>query len=331
MQSTRLLAILLKLQAQGRLPAAALAEAFEVSVRTIYRDIDALSAAGVPVYAERGRAGGFLLRGGYRTRLTGLDRPEAEALFFAGVPFAAVQLGLGAALESTRLKLLAALPEAAQRDAERVASRFHLDPVAWFQGPDEQALLPQLASAVWSGCMLQMRYESWKGRVTRRVAPLGLVLKGGLWYLVAAVGAQPRTYRVASIEALTIERESPAPLPPPRFELRRYWAAFAGDYEARMSAGRATVRARGEGLKALTRLGAATAQAVNNAVASKVRDGAGWLRFEIPIESVEAAVGDFLRLAPDVQALGPPELRRALRAAARRLNEIYGGAPLRKS
>lgn len=322
MQSTRLLSILLRLQARGRVSAPALAEALEVSVRTVYRDIDALSAAGVPVYAERGRGGGFALRDGYRTHLTGLDRPEAEALFFAGVPHAAAQLGLGAALENTRLKLLAALPETERRNAERVASRFHLDPVAWFHGPDEQALLPPLAAAVWAGCMLRLRYESWKGPVRRRVAPLGLVLKGGLWYLVAAVGAQPRTYRVGSIEALEVERETPAPPPPAGFSLRCHWEQFARDYEARMSSGRATVRANAAGLKALSRLNAATAKAVARARPPEGGNEA-WTRLDVPVESVEAAARDLLRLAPDVQALAPPELRQTLKRATRTLAAIY--------
>lgn len=172
MQASRLLSILLRLQLEGRISARALAQVFEVSVRTIYRDIDALSAAGVPVYAEKGRRGGFQLRDGYRTRLTGLDRPEAESLFLAGAPYAATQLGLGAALETMRLKLLASLPEATAREAERVSSRFHLDPVAWFQGPDEQRLLPELGAAVWTGRKVQLRYDSWKGVVERSVAPL---------------------------------------------------------------------------------------------------------------------------------------------------------------
>src|SRR5690349_15109827 len=133
MLASRLLSILLTLQARGRATAAELAETFEVSVRTIYRDIDELSGAGVPVYAEKGRNGGFRLLDGYRTRLTGLDRSEAEALFLAGLPGAAAQLGLGEALARMRLKLLAALPEAARADAERIASRFHIDPVGWFQ------------------------------------------------------------------------------------------------------------------------------------------------------------------------------------------------------
>ena len=318
MQSSRLLSILLKLQTQGRISAQALAQSFEVSVRTIYRDIDALSAAGVPVLAEKGRSGGFELRAGYRTHLTGLDRPEAQSLFLAGVPFAAEQLGLGPALETTRLKLLAALPEPDRRDAERVASRFHLDPVAWFQGPDAQRLLPELASAVWTRRMLQMRYDSWKGVVERRVAPLGLVLKGGLWYLVGAAGGQPRTYRVASMQALKVE-DTPAPVLP-GFDLKRYWDHFARDYEARMQASQARVRVRPTALKALARLSHATALAV---AAAGPPSKAGWVVLTIPIESIEVAVGELLRLGPDVQALGPPPLRRALRRAVHALSTAY--------
>ena len=321
MQSSRLLSILLRLQARGRLSAQVLAAELEVSVRTIYRDIDSLSAAGVPVYAEKGRQGGFVLRDGYRTQLTGLDRPEAESLFLAGAPFAAAQLGLGPALESTRLKLLAALPEPARQGAQRVASRFHLDPVAWFQGPEVQGVLPQLAAAVWSGRLLQMRYDSWKGVVERRVSPLGLVLKGGLWYLVAAVGTQPRTYRVSSIEALVVE-DGPASVPP-RFDLQRYWTLFALDYEARMQSGRASLRVRPAALRRLAVLSHATAQAV---AAAGPADRAGWHRIEIPIESDEAAVGDLLRLGPEVQVLAPASLRRAMRRAVEALYAVYGPA-----
>lgn len=319
MRSSRLLSILLRLQASGRVPAQALADALEVSVRTIYRDIDALSAAGVPIYAEMGRQGGFALRDGYRTRLTGLDRPEAETLFLAGLPFVAEQLGLKAALASTRLKLLAALPPEAQQDAQRVASRFHLDPVAWFQGPDEHSVLPELAAAVWSGRRVAMRYDSWKGAVERRVSPLGLVLKAGLWYLVAAVGSQPRTYRVASIEQLTVEDE-PVQVPP-RFDLQRYWDRASREYEARMQSGRARVRARPDALRPLARMSHAMAQAVARA---GPLNRAGWHEFEIPVESVEVAVGDLLRLGPDVQALAPRELRIALRRAVAALLAVYG-------
>src|ERR1051326_1033645 len=160
MLASRLLSILMLLQTRGRMSASALARTFEVSVRTIHRDIDELSAAGIPVYADRGRNGGFQLMDGYRTKLTGLTQPEAEAIFLAGLPGPAAQLGLSDLLSAARLKLLAALPPAVQADAERIASRFHLDPVAWFRGTDPLPALQTIARAVWSHRYLKLRYRA---------------------------------------------------------------------------------------------------------------------------------------------------------------------------
>jgi predicted DNA-binding transcriptional regulator YafY len=318
MQQSRLLSILLRLQTQGRVSAKAMAETFEVSIRTIYRDIDQLSAAGVPVYAETGRNGGFQLLDGYRTRLTGLDRPEAESLFLAGLPFAAEQLGMGAALDTTRMKLLAALPEAMRADAEKVTKRFHADPVAWFQDAEEHRHLPDLAAAVWAGRQIQIRYDSWEKIVDRQLSPLGLVLKGGIWYLVGAVGAQPRTYRVASILDMSVL--DTAVIVPPKFDLKTYWAAFARDYETRMQSGTARIRAKQPALKELARLSAAMARAVAHA---KPEDADGWRTLTIPTESTPATVRDLLRFGADVQALGPSELVRAMRAAVHDLAKLY--------
>src|ERR1700759_5658940 len=150
MLASRLLSILMLLQARGRMSATALAEEFEVLVRTIHPDIAQLSAAGIPVYAERGRSGGFALMDGYRTKLTGLTQPEAEALFLAGLPGPVAQLGLSDVLSAARMKLLAALPANMQPSAERIAARFHLDPVAWFHGADPLPSLQTVARAVWS-------------------------------------------------------------------------------------------------------------------------------------------------------------------------------------
>src|SRR3954468_8478197 len=144
MRASRLLSILLLLQTRGRMTAQALADEFETSVRTIYRDIDQLSAAGVPVYADRGRAGGFQLMEGYRTQLTGLSSAEAETLFLAGLPGPAAQLGLGDAMAQAQLKLLAALPAEGRQGAARVASRFHLDPIGWFRSAEHADVLPSL-------------------------------------------------------------------------------------------------------------------------------------------------------------------------------------------
>src|SRR5579862_4010287 len=172
MQASRLLSILLLLQTRGRMTAQALADEFEVSVRTIYRDVDQLSAAGVPVYADRGRLGGFQLLDGYRTKLTGLTPAEAEALFLSGLPGPAADLGLGEAMAQAQLKLLAALP--GREGAGRIVARFHLDPVGWFRGPERTDHLPALAEAVWNSRTIRIRYESWKDVVDRDLEPLGL-------------------------------------------------------------------------------------------------------------------------------------------------------------
>ena len=321
MIASRLLSILLTLQARGRATAAELAESFEVSVRTIYRDIDELSAAGVPVYAEKGPGGGFKLLDGYRTRLTGLDRGEAEALFLAGLPGAAAQLGLGEALARMRLKLLAALPGPARQDAERIAARFHLDPVAWFRGPDEQAILPDLALAVWERRTARIRYDSWKGVVEREITPLGVVLKAGLWYAVARVGADVRTYRVASILDFVVGPPADGPVEP--FDLPAYWAGFSRDYERRMQAGRARVRVRPDALRALARASSAIAEAIEAAASP---DADGWRVVDIPMESIGQATTELLSLGPRVEVLEPAELRAAVRAAAEDLLAIYGDA-----
>src|SRR5947207_5470736 len=232
MLASRLLKLLLLLQTRGRMSASELTHEFEVSVRTIHRDIDQLSAAGVPVYADRGRSGGFKLMDGYRTKLTGLTQQEAEALLLAGLPGPAAQLGLSDLLSAARLKLLAALPANMQRDAERIASRFHLDPVAWFRGADPPLALQTVARAVWSERILKIRYRNNGEIYPRKLGPLGLVLKGGVWYLVAQSGKSIRTYRVAQIvEAETSDEEFGRP---ERFDLAAHWERASRSYETRV-------------------------------------------------------------------------------------------------
>src|SRR4051812_8445773 len=172
MRASRLLSILLLLQARGRMTAEELAREFEVSVRTIYRDVDQLSAADVPIYADRGPAGGFQLLDGYRTKLTGLSPAEAKTLSLAGLPGPAAQLGLADVLTAAQLKLSAALPERARASAGRVAARFHLDPVGWFRGADDAKSLPDIANAVWNEKCLDVSYRFFGGAVARRIYPL---------------------------------------------------------------------------------------------------------------------------------------------------------------
>jgi predicted DNA-binding transcriptional regulator YafY len=321
MRASRLLSILILLQMRGRLSAEALAQEFEVSVRTIYRDIDQLSAAGVPVYAERGRAGGFQLLDGYRTRLTGFTPAEADALLLAGVGGAASDLGIGAEAAAAQLKLLASLPPDSGASAQRVASRFHLDPINWYSRAESIDILPALASAVWSEKRIRIRYESWTDLVTRDVDPLGLVLKAGIWYLVAGVKRQPRTYRVSNIRELEIL--GAAGKRPARFDLGRYWTTWAKEFEARLMKERAVVKLSPAGLRGL--------RGVNEAAAEVARESGqpckpdGWIKADIPIESISHATGQMLRLGADVEVLKPQALREAVAREARKVAELYGG------
>ncbi len=202
MRADRLLSLLLLLQNRGLMTAPGLAAELEVSVRTVYRDIEALGAAGVPVRAERGPQGGYRLMAGYRTRLTGLTDAEAGSLFLAGLPGPAGDLGLGAVLASAQLKVEAALPGELADQARRVRERFHLDAPAWFRDADPVPHLERIAGAVWERRVLRTRYRRWRGEVDREVRPLGLVLKGGIWYLVALSEGVVRTYRVSRFQAV---------------------------------------------------------------------------------------------------------------------------------
>jgi predicted DNA-binding transcriptional regulator YafY len=325
MRASRLLSILMLLQAKGRVSASALADEVEVSLRTIYRDIDELSAAGVPVYAERGRAGGFQLLDGWRTRLTGLTALEAQALFLAGLPGPAAELGLAEVMEAAQQKLLAALPAGWQGDARRVGARFHLDPVGWFRDSAPVDHLPTIADSVWNERRLKIRYESWSGIVDREIAPLGLVLKSGIWYLAAAIGDDRRTYRLSNIRALSVLDESFAR--PPDFDLAAYWAESTRRFEAEIYRDTATLRVSPRGLKLLREMSAAVAEAA--ARGAEAPDGEGWTRLVIPIESIDHAAHELIKLGAEAEVLAPAPLRERLGETARRLAALYATGPRR--
>ncbi|WP_412539550.1 YafY family protein [Longispora sp. K20-0274] len=299
----RLLSVLLSLQKHGRRTARELASELEVSVRTIYRDIEALGAAGVPVYAERGPAGGYRLLDGYRTRLTGMTPDEAEALALVGLPGTAAELGLGAVLTAAELKLHAALPTT----SGRVRERFHLDPAGWFQAPDDTPWLGAVADAVWRGVRLTLRYRRWTEprEVTRTVDPLGVVLKAGRWYLVAAAEGTLRTYRVSKV--LHAEPLAEECTRPEGFDLAAHWGGHTAWFEARQYKGVAHVRLSPRGLDLLPgMLGTTVARAAADTAGTP--DADGWVGATIPVESPRMAVSDLLRLGVDVELLGPPEL-----------------------
>ena len=329
MRASRVLSLLMLLQARGRMSAQALARELEVSVRTVHRDVDELSAAGVPIWADRGRAGGLQLQPGWRTRVDGLTAPEAQAMFLGGLPGPAAELGLGEAMASAQLKLLAALPEGWREDARRVSSRFHLDPIDWYRGPAATDHLPAIARAVWGERRIDVRYESWRGVVERELDPLGLVLKAGVWYLVARAGgasagkgAALRTYRLSNILALTIAEEGFQR--PKEFDLAVWWQASTRRFESELYQGSAALRVSPAGLKQLRTLGAALADAADASAGRP--DARGWRRVSIPIESVSHAAGLVLRLGAEAQVVEPAELRQALLDRLDAIAAVYRGA-----
>lgn len=326
-RDSRLLSLLLRLQARGGMSAQALARALEVSVRTIHRDIDRLSAAGVPVWAERGRMGGFRLQPGWSIGLSRLTEGEANALLLAGLPGPAAELGLGSQAVSAQLKLLEALPETLRSQAMRVSARFHLDPIDWYQLKADQRHLSEVADAVWSCRTLRLRYESWKGIKTHDLEPLGLVLKAGVWYLVAQRAGQgadesARTFRLDNILALTV-REATFSYPP-GFDLAAYWQAATRRFETELYTDTATLRVTARGLKAFSYFHAAVARAARESAAPDP-SRRGWQRVTVPIESLEQAAGELLKLGPEAEVLAPRALRRLIQRTISQLGVLYLG------
>ena len=324
MRASRLVSILLLLQSKGRMTAQELADELEVSVRTVYRDMDSLAAAGIPLYGEAGHEGGYRLIDGYRTRLTGLTTGEAESLFFTGLPSAAADLGLGAAVTAAQLKLMAALPPELRDRAGRVAERFHLDAPSWYRDADSAPQLGGVAAAVWDQRVIRIRYLRWEKpqQITREIEPYGLVFKAGRWYLVAAAGATKRTYRISRILDLetldaTFERDS-------TFDLATYWEEYLRHFDQRRNVDSATIRISP---RALARLPEVAEPAVVEAARRTTQpDTHGWFRVTIPVDEPGQALADLFRLAPDIEIIHPAELRAAMIENVRALSLLYNSS-----
>lgn len=314
MRADRLLSILLLLQAHGRLPARALAERLEVSERTILRDMDALSTAGVPVYAERGRRGGWQLTDDYRTDLTGLTEAELRSVVVATAPGVLADLGLGEAADRALAKLLAGLSPARREQAEATRGYLHVDPSGWRRSQDAAPALPALEAALRLGRRVAMTYRRAfeEARVDREVDPLGLVAKGATWYLVAAVGEQVRTYRASRIEAVRV-LDDPARRPND-FELAAWWAGSRAEYEARLPTFHALVRIAPDAM-ARARWGWRFGR-----IEEELPPGAdGWVPCRLRFDTLEVAAEGVLGLGPDAEVIEPAELRERVLGAARAL------------
>ncbi|MYX97554.1 WYL domain-containing protein [Streptomyces sp. SID486] len=325
MSAGRLLSVLLLLQSRGRMSARGLADELGVSVRTAYRDLARLQASGVPVYAEPGRAGGYQLVDGYRTRLNGMSEGEARALFLAGLPGPAADLGLAAEVTAARLKLLAALPTGLREEAARTAAVFHLDAPGWYREPEQTSYLTLLVDAVTKQRAIDVHYRRWRApqEVHRRLRPYGLVLKSGVWYLVAATKNRTATYRVTHILEATLTDEHFDR--PKDFDLGAYWTSYLDDFRTRRFTGTATVRLSPRGRRRLPdNLPPEVVRAVD-VTATAIGDE-GWVEAVIPTESTEHACGELLRLGIDVEVVAPAELRQAMADTVDVLARTYGSA-----
>ncbi|MFF1642830.1 helix-turn-helix transcriptional regulator [Streptomyces sp. NPDC058246] len=324
MRAARLIKMVLLLQSRPSMTAAELARELEVSERTITRDAQALSEAGVPVYADRGRAGGYRLVGGYRTRLTGLARSEAEALFLSGVPGALREMGLEDAASAARLKVSAALLPSV-RDASRAAAqRFHLDAPAWFSEPETPELLPAVADAVWDDRRIVARYRRGEAEVERSLEPYGLVLKAGVWYVCARVpdaeAGSFRVYRIDRFTAVTLDEERFRR--DGEFDLPGFWRERADQFARSILRAEVVVRVSPDGVRRLPYvLDPASAEEALDAPGAP--DARGWVTVTLPVESEEVAHTQLSGLGPEVEVLSPATLRDRFARDAVRLAELY--------
>ncbi|GAA3849976.1 WYL domain-containing protein [Streptomyces lacrimifluminis] len=340
MRAARLIKMVLLLQSTPSMTAAELARELEVSERTVTRDAQALSEAGVPVYADRGRAGGYRLIGGYRTRLTGLARGEAEALFLSGVPGALREMGLEDTASAARLKVAAALLPSL-RDAPRTAAqRFHLDAPAWFSEPTVPELLPAVADAVWDDRPVLARYRRGPGDtdVERTLEPYGLVLKAGVWYLCARVpehaGPEPgpgpfRVYRVDRFTSVQVTGQAPGPharfTRDAGFDLPAFWEERAEQFARSILRAEVVVRLSAEGARRLPYT-VDPVSARDALSAGGEPDGQGRVTVTLGVESAEVAHTQLAALGPEAEVLAPPELRARFARDAQRLAALYSSS-----
>lgn len=320
MRADRLLSILMMLQIRGHATAHELAERLEVSERTIYRDIEALSAAGVPVYAERGPGGGCMLAEGYRTNLTGLTETEVRTLFTPGVAAPLSDLGAGKALEAALLKLLAALPVAHRQNIERTRQRLYMDAAAWYRSNEEAPFLQMLQEAIWHDRCILLTYRKSNGEmIERRIEPLGLVAKAGIWYMVALSFGEYRVFRVSRVRGVIITDE---PCQRPKdFDLEKFWAAWSVDFQATWPQYPVTLRVSPLFVPILSQvMGENIHKAIEEA---PLPDAEGWITITYTFETFEVARSNCIRFGTMVEVLEPEELRQGVRQFAASIVAFY--------
>jgi predicted DNA-binding transcriptional regulator YafY len=292
----------------------------EVSERTIYRDINALSIAGVPVYGESGPEGGYSLVDSYRTNLTGLTEGEVRALFMLSIPAPLADLGMSQEFRAALLKLSAALPDTRRRDEEKVRQCFHLDSTWWRQGEERVPHLQAAHQAVWQNRKLQIVYRpQFAIEIERLVAPYGLVAKAGVWYLVCARNDAIQVHRISDLLNARVSDESFEH--PASFDLAAFWEEWCVEYELLLSDFTATVRIAPYFIPELPRQ-------FGNRIRSKIAqaelpDAEGWIKLELSFESFEAARDRILSFGRGVEVLEPRALHRSVLDYAEQIVALY--------
>lgn len=316
MRADRLLALMLLLQTRGKLTAKVLAEELGVSRRTILRDVDALSLAGVPIFAEGGHDGGIALDEQYRTTLTGLHTPEVQTLYIASNAAVLRDVGLGEAAERLLLKLLAALPAVHQPTVDHIRQRLMIDAAWWWRDAQPPPFWDDLQLAVYEDRRIETIYERYDGHVVERVLePYSLVSKSSLWYLVAQREGDLRTYRVARFHRVRLLPERF--MRRPDFDLQTYWQEHLQEFIESFSEYRCTLRIHPERVAFVKWLAPGRWEAVG------APDNAGWITLRLMLDSALMAKMLVFGLGSFAEVLDPPELPEAVLADARSLMQQH--------
>lgn len=325
MRADRLISLLMLLQTKGRMTAQELADKLEVSPRTVYRDLDALSVSGVPVYADRGPNGGCFLLESYRTNLTGLTEKEVQALFMFTVPGLLADLGADKTSEAAMLKLTAALPTPFQHNPDWVRQRIYLDTAPWFHPAEPVPFLPLLQEAIWENKRVRLLYRRGDGQwVKRLMDPYGLVAKASVWYVVGVVSRGLQVYRVSRVQEASFTGSSFER--PKMFELATFWAEWRDKFEGGREKYAVTLRIPPAGISPLVQ---ALGEGVQQLLTEKaVLDAANHYVVTLAFESEAAACGQLLGLGTAVEVIEPSSLRHHMTQVAQQVLDFYGTTPL---
>lgn len=319
MRADRLISLVLLLQTRGRMTAQELSERLEVSERTIYRDLDALSGAGIPVYGEHGPGGGYALIDSYRSSLTSLTEGQVRALLLSSASSPLADLGLANDMEGALLKLLAALPTTQREGAEHMRQRIHLDPSWWFQSDEHAPYLSTLQHAIWHDYRVRITYNRSGGSIGQRtIEPYGLVAKASVWYLVASIGDDMRTYRVSrirTVEVLDEIFERPAD-----FDLAAYWADWSHTFETTRPSVVVRLRISPEIAAVLPQM---WSEGMRERIEKAPVDATGWRTIPVKFENLDGACSSILSLGAQAEVIEPLELREKIMALAGEVARVY--------